>query len=130
MNGSSQTFRIGTGAGFSSDRLEPAVDLLKRGAIDEVIASFTEYSKKTVAEMGGRALATMLGVASAMSRDGKPVLAQQYGDYAQSSGSNNAVLLIGDKEMLTTVEKQAAKESKRAMPHVTDEDLASLEETE
>jgi 3,4-dihydroxyphenylacetate 2,3-dioxygenase len=106
------------------------VEQLKRGAIDEAIAAFTDYSRKVVAEMGGRALATMLGVASAMSRDGKPVLAQQYGDYAQSSGSNNAVLLIGDKEMLTTVEKQAAKESKRAMPHVTDEDLASLEETE
>jgi 3,4-dihydroxyphenylacetate 2,3-dioxygenase len=106
------------------------VEQLKRGAIDEAIAAFTEYSRKVVAEMGGRALATMLGVASAMSRDGKPVLAQQYGDYAQSSGSNNAVLLIGDKEMLATIERQAAKESKFAMPHVTDQDLASLEETE
>jgi len=33
----SQTFRIGTGAGFSSDRLEPAVDLLKRGQLDAMV---------------------------------------------------------------------------------------------
>jgi 3,4-dihydroxyphenylacetate 2,3-dioxygenase len=76
------------------------VDLLKRGAIDEVIASFTEYSKKTVAEMGGRALATMLGVVTAMSREGKPIAAIQYGEYAQSSGSCNAVLLIADRDTL------------------------------
>jgi len=44
------------------------VEFLKRGAIDETIAGFTEYSKKTVAEMGGRALATLVGVTAAMSR--------------------------------------------------------------
>ena len=26
------TYRIGTGAGFSSDRLDPAIDLVKRGS--------------------------------------------------------------------------------------------------
>jgi Acyclic terpene utilisation family protein AtuA len=31
------TFRIGTGAGFSSDRLEPAVDLVERGRLDAVV---------------------------------------------------------------------------------------------
>jgi hypothetical protein len=31
------TFRIGTGAGFSSDRLEPAVDLVERGELDAVV---------------------------------------------------------------------------------------------
>ena len=31
------TFRIGTGAGFSSDRLEPAVDLVERGKLDAVV---------------------------------------------------------------------------------------------
>jgi 3,4-dihydroxyphenylacetate 2,3-dioxygenase len=76
------------------------VDQLKRGAIDEVIAGFTEYSKKTVAEMGGRALATMLGVVTAMSREGKPIAATQYGEYAQSSGSCNAVLLVADRDTL------------------------------
>jgi hypothetical protein len=31
------TFRIGTGAGFSSDRLDPAVDLVERGELDAVV---------------------------------------------------------------------------------------------
>jgi acyclic terpene utilization AtuA family protein len=31
------TFRIGTGAGFSSDRLDPAVDLVERGKLDVVV---------------------------------------------------------------------------------------------
>jgi hypothetical protein len=30
-------FRIGTGAGFSADRLEPAVDLARRGALDVLV---------------------------------------------------------------------------------------------
>ena len=30
-------FRIGTGAGFSADRLDPAVDLARRGALDAMI---------------------------------------------------------------------------------------------
>lgn len=33
----SPAFRIGTGAGFSADRLEPAVDLAKRGALDVLV---------------------------------------------------------------------------------------------
>jgi hypothetical protein len=32
-----QTFRIGTGAGFSADRLDPAVDLARQGALDAMI---------------------------------------------------------------------------------------------
>lgn len=31
------TFRIGTGAGFSSDRLDPAVDLVERGKLDAIV---------------------------------------------------------------------------------------------
>ena len=31
------TYRIGTGAGFSSDRLEPAVDLVERGKLDAIV---------------------------------------------------------------------------------------------
>jgi hypothetical protein len=31
------TFRIGTGAGFSSDRLDPAIDLVERGKLDAVV---------------------------------------------------------------------------------------------
>jgi hypothetical protein len=33
----SQIFRIGTGAGFSADRLEPAVDLVKRGNLNVLV---------------------------------------------------------------------------------------------
>jgi hypothetical protein len=31
------TFRIGTGAGFSADRLDPAVDLVERGKLDVIV---------------------------------------------------------------------------------------------
>ena len=31
------TYRIGTGAGFSSDRLDPAVDLVERGKLDAIV---------------------------------------------------------------------------------------------
>jgi hypothetical protein len=34
---SSQCFRIGTGAGFSADRLDPAVDLAERGELDVMV---------------------------------------------------------------------------------------------
>jgi 3,4-dihydroxyphenylacetate 2,3-dioxygenase len=105
------------------------VDLLKRGAIDEVIQGFTEYSKKVVAEMGGRALATLVGATAAMSREGKPMAARQYGDYAQSSGSNNAVLLIADKETLAKVEQHTV-EKPRSASTASDATLATLEETE
>ncbi len=37
MSGSSQIFRIGTGAGFSADRLDPAVALAERGALDVMV---------------------------------------------------------------------------------------------
>lgn len=34
---SKDIYRIGTGAGFSSDRLDPAVDLVKRGQLDAIV---------------------------------------------------------------------------------------------
>ncbi len=37
MAGQPDVFRIGTGAGFSSDRLDPAVDLAKRGQLDVMV---------------------------------------------------------------------------------------------
>src|SRR5215831_45520 len=37
MAGQSGAFRIGTGAGFSADRLDPAVDLAKRGELDVMV---------------------------------------------------------------------------------------------
>jgi len=104
------------------------VELLKKGALDEAIAAFSEYSRKVVAEMGGRALGTMLGVAAAMSREGKPIAARQFGDYAQSSGSNNAVLLIADKPTLDTVERHTVPVSEPVGQQAGK--LAQLEETE
>jgi hypothetical protein len=37
MTTQAKTFRIGTGAGFSADRLDPAVDLARHGALDAMI---------------------------------------------------------------------------------------------
>src|SRR6516225_5967627 len=37
MVSSSAAFRIGTGAGFSADRLDPAVDLARHGELDAMI---------------------------------------------------------------------------------------------
>ena len=34
---SPETMRIGCGAGFSADRLDPAVDLARRGALDALV---------------------------------------------------------------------------------------------
>lgn len=75
---------------------ERLIDQLKRGEVGEAIAWFGDYSRMTVAEMGGRALATLLGVLKAMTADAGPLQGRQYGDYAQSSGSGNANLLIAD----------------------------------
>lgn len=37
MAQTSRTFRIGTGAGFSSDRLQPALDLVEKGSLDVIV---------------------------------------------------------------------------------------------
>src|SRR5438105_12930325 len=37
MTKSSRSFRIGTGAGFAADRLDPAVDLAQRGELDVMV---------------------------------------------------------------------------------------------
>lgn len=37
MSNMASTFRIGTGAGFSADRLDPAVDLAERGELDVMV---------------------------------------------------------------------------------------------
>ena len=37
MTNSRDTLRIGTGAGFSADRLDPAVDLAQRGELDVLV---------------------------------------------------------------------------------------------
>lgn len=43
----SRTYRIGTGAGFSSDRLQPALDLVRKGNLDAIV--FECLGERTVA---------------------------------------------------------------------------------
>jgi 3,4-dihydroxyphenylacetate 2,3-dioxygenase len=76
------------------------VEQLKAGQIDEAIAGFGDYSKFVGAEMGGRPLATMLGVAKAMAAERGALAGRQYGEYAQSSGSGNVVLAMADTDTL------------------------------
>ena len=80
------------------------IEQLKQGSIDSVVAGFADYSRLTVAEMGGRALATFLGALKAMAADGAPLVGRQYGDYAQSSGSGNANILVASPAVLTRLQ--------------------------
>jgi 3,4-dihydroxyphenylacetate 2,3-dioxygenase len=80
------------------------IEQLKAGAIDDAVAGFTEYSRFTGAEMGGRILATLLGVIQALRAEGRPLAGRQFGDYAQSSASGNANVLVADPETLAKVQ--------------------------
>jgi 3,4-dihydroxyphenylacetate 2,3-dioxygenase len=80
------------------------IERLKAGALDEAIAGFGDYSRLVGAEMGGRPLATLLGVLRAMAGDGATIAGRQYGEYAQSSASGNAVVLIADRGTLAGVQ--------------------------
>ncbi len=76
------------------------IDLLKQGQLDMVITGFADYAKAGVVEMGGRAIATMLGATRAVAAGTGQLAARQFGGYAQSSGSGNVNLLISDPETL------------------------------
>jgi 3,4-dihydroxyphenylacetate 2,3-dioxygenase len=76
------------------------IEQLRRGDIAAAVAGFADYSRLTVAEMGGRALATLLGVVRAMAHEGTQLQGRQYGAYAQSSGSGNANVLLADAATL------------------------------
>jgi 3,4-dihydroxyphenylacetate 2,3-dioxygenase len=80
------------------------IEQLKQGSVDAAIAGFAEYSRLTVAEMGGRALATLLGTLKAMSSDGVSLEGRQYGDYAQSSGSGNANVIVASPAVLSRLQ--------------------------
>ncbi|MBI2316218.1 MAG: extradiol ring-cleavage dioxygenase [Betaproteobacteria bacterium] len=67
------------------------IALLERGDIAAVAAWLPEYSVQAAAEMGGRVLAAMTGALEWM--DG-PLSGTHFGDYAQSSGSGNANVLV------------------------------------
>ena len=70
------------------------IDLLKRGAVAEAVAWFPEYSRAVVAEMNGKPLAGMLGALQALAEEGVALAGEQYGAYAQSSGSGNASVML------------------------------------
>jgi 3,4-dihydroxyphenylacetate 2,3-dioxygenase len=76
---------------------------LTTGAIEEAVAEFGAYSKFTGAEMGGRVLATLLGVVQALKAEGKTLAGRQFGEYAQSSASGNANVLVAEPETLAIV---------------------------
>lgn len=79
------------------------INRLKEGDLNQAIGDFSEYSRFVVAEMSGKPLATMLGAAKAMAGGGTAAAGRQYGDYAQSSGSGNAVLLMAELDTLARV---------------------------
>ncbi len=79
------------------------IDLLKAGEIETVISGFRDYARNGVVEMGGRAIATMLGATRASAAHKGPLAAAQFGDYAQSSGSGNANIVISDRDTLAAL---------------------------
>jgi len=73
---------------------ERFIDQLKRGAVKEAVDWFPEYSRSVVAEMNGKPLAALLGVMQALDEEGATLRGEQYGGYAQSSGSGNANVVV------------------------------------
>lgn len=67
---------------------------LKRGAVNDVLAWFPEYRRAVVAEMNGKPLAALLGALQALDEDGVKLVGEQFGGYAQSSGSGNANVVV------------------------------------
>ncbi len=68
------------------------MDLLRAGEVRQLIAWLPAYSREAVAEMGGRVLAVMLGSLDALAAEDARLETSMYGEYAQSSGSGNAIL--------------------------------------
>lgn len=79
------------------------IDQLKAGEVDAAIAGFGEYSRFVGLEMGGRPMATLLGAARAMAAGGRSLAGRQYGEYAQSSDSGNAVVIGSDPQTLASL---------------------------
>lgn len=76
------------------------IEQFKAGEIDTMIGGLSEYSKRVVAEMGGKPVATMLGAARAMQRRTPHMAGRQYGEYTRSSGSGNVVMAMADAETM------------------------------
>ena len=86
------------------DADQELIGQLVRGAITDIVRGLPEYSRIAMAEMGGRALATLLGVLEAMGRDDHRLAGRQYGGYAQSSGSGNANVVVASPETLARLQ--------------------------
>jgi 3,4-dihydroxyphenylacetate 2,3-dioxygenase len=70
------------------------IERLKAGDVAGVQRDLPLYAKTAAVEMGGRAIATLLGAAQALAAEGGALRGRQFGGYAQSSGSGNANLVL------------------------------------
>jgi 3,4-dihydroxyphenylacetate 2,3-dioxygenase len=73
------------------------IEQLKQGKVAEALAWLPEFSSAAVAEMNGRPLAAMLGALQSVADDGARLAGEQFGGYAQSSGSGNANVVVWRK---------------------------------
>jgi 3,4-dihydroxyphenylacetate 2,3-dioxygenase len=69
------------------------------GEIEPAISGFAEYHRVAETEMGGRVLATLLGVLRGMTQ-AQTLAGKQFGGYGQSSGSGNANLVLAGRDTI------------------------------
>ena len=69
------------------------IELLESRDIESAIEWLPKYAKSSVAEMGGRVVATFLGAAAGLNPSNNKTY--KFGEYAQSSGSGNLSIAIG-----------------------------------
>lgn len=80
---------------------ERAIERLLAGDLAALQKDLPQYATSAVLEMGGRAIATMLGAAQALAADGATLRGRQYSGYAQSSGSGNTNLILAPEATLS-----------------------------
>ncbi len=80
------------------------IERLLAGDVAGMQSGLPAYARSAVVEMGGRALATMLGAAGALIADGAALRGRQFGGYAQSSGSGNANLILAPDPVLSKLD--------------------------
>jgi 3,4-dihydroxyphenylacetate 2,3-dioxygenase len=73
------------------------IELTTQGRVQELCAWMPEFVRDGVAEMGGRTISTMVGGIEALADDHDELVGQQFGPYAQSSGSGNAHIAVFPK---------------------------------
>jgi 3,4-dihydroxyphenylacetate 2,3-dioxygenase len=80
------------------------IERLQAGDVAGVQRDLPRYARDAVVEMGGRAIATLLGAARALAADGKALRGRQFGGYAQSSGSGNANLVLAPEPAFSALD--------------------------